>query len=186
MVPLTSLWLPVLLSAVLVFVASTIIHTVLGYHRADFRKLPDEEAFRAAVRPLKLAPGDYMVPCAESMKAMSDPAFIAKRVDGPVGVFTLMPAGKPNLAPALLQWFLYCILIAVFAGYVASRALGPGEPYLRVFQMAGTTAFVGFGLGLWHDSIWYKKSWAATMRSTFDGLIYGMLTAGCFGWLWPK
>ena len=186
MVPLTSLWLPILLSAVLVFVASSIIHMVLGYHRSDFKKLPDEEAFRAAVRPLKLPPGDYMVPCAESMKSMSDPAFIAKRVEGPVGIFTLMPPGKPNMGPPLLQWFLYSMLVAVFAGYVASRALGPGARYLDVFQFAGTTAFVTYGLGTWQDSIWYKKSWATTMLKTFDGLVYGMLTAGCFGWLWPK
>ena len=50
MVPLTSLWLPILLSAVVVFAASSIIHMVLPYHRNDFKKLPDEEGFLAALR----------------------------------------------------------------------------------------------------------------------------------------
>jgi len=33
MVPLTSLWAPILLSAVIVFVASSIMHMVLPFHR---------------------------------------------------------------------------------------------------------------------------------------------------------
>ena len=84
------------------------------------------------------------------------------------------------------QWFGYLIVVGVFAGYIAGRALPRGAHYLAVFRFAGCTAFVAYGLALWQNSIWYSRSWATTMRSTIDALIYGLLTAGVFGWLWPR
>jgi hypothetical protein len=86
----------------------------------------------------------------------------------------------------LASWFLYSILVGVFAGYVAGIVLGPGAPYLTVFRTTGTVAFAGYALGLWQNSIWYGKAWSITLKSTFDGLVYALLTAGAFGWLWPE
>lgn len=87
---------------------------------------------------------------------------------------------------SLAQWFGYCIVVGVFAGYVASRALAPGAHYLEVFRFVGTVAFVGYGLALMQNSIWYKRNWGATLKSMFDALVYGLVTAGTFGWLWPS
>ena len=78
------------------------------------------------------------------------------------------------------------MVVSIFAGYVAGAALPPGSPYLSVFRFVGTVAFVGYCLASWQSSIWYKRSWATNLRLTVDGLIYGLLTAGTFGWLWPK
>ena len=36
MVGLAALWLPILLSAVIVFVASSLIHMVSGWHKSDY------------------------------------------------------------------------------------------------------------------------------------------------------
>lgn len=185
MVPVLSLWLPILLSAVFVFVASWIIHTLLGYHRADFRKVPREDEVMDALRPFEIPPGDYGIPYGGSMKAMKDPAFIAKMKAGPVAFVTIIPNGPPTLGSYLFLWFLYCVLISAFAAYVTGHALGPGAPYRAVFRFAGCTAFAGYSLALLQDSIWYKRDWGATLRSVFDGFIYGLLTAGTFGWLWP-
>ena len=66
------------------------------------------------------------------------------------------------------------------------RALGPGAHYLSVFRFAGTVAFAGYSLGLLQNSIWYKRNWGTTARGMIDGLVYGLLTAGVFGWLWPR
>jgi hypothetical protein len=87
---------------------------------------------------------------------------------------------------SLTLWFLYCIVMGVFAAYVSGRALGPGAHYLSVFRFAGCTAFAGYALALWQNSIWYKRAWTTTLKSTFDGLVYALLTAGTFGWLWPR
>jgi len=65
-------------------------------------------------------------------------------------------------------------------------ALGPGEDYLAVFRFTGATAFVGYTLALWQNSIWFKRKWSTNLKNTFDGLIYALFTAGTFGWLWPS
>jgi len=186
MVSLPSLWLPIVLSAVLVFIASFILHMVLTYHVADYRKLPAEDDTMEALRKFSLPPGDYMVPNGGGTAAMKDPAFIAKMNKGPVVLMTVMPNGMPAMGGLLAQWFVYCLVVSVIAAYVASRAVGPGADYLQVFRFAGTTAFVAYSLALWQDSIWYRKSWATTARNNFDGLVYGLLTGGAFGWLWPN
>lgn len=186
MVPLTSLLLPILLAAVIVYVASSLIHMVTPLHKNDVRQLPKEDAVIAALRPMALPPGDYVVPHVGSHANMKNPEFLDKMNKGPVIFMTVVPNGPPSMARSLVQWFLYCILVSLLAGYVAGRALGPGTEYLEVFRFAGTTAFIGYAIALLQNSIWWRKNWGATLRGIFDGLIYGLLTAGVFGWLWPR
>ncbi len=186
MVPVMSLWLPILLSAVIVFVASSVIHMMLAYHRSDYRKLPDEDGVMDALRRAGIPPGDYIFPRPDSPKAMKEPAFREKWSKGPVGLMTVIPSGPPSMGKNLALWFLYCVVVGIFAAYIAGRALAPGAPYLSVFRFAGCTAFIGYSLALWQSSIWYHRSWVTTLKLNMDGLIYGLLTAGVFGWLWPK
>lgn len=185
MVALTSLWLPILVSAVLVFVASSVIHMTLGYHNSDYGKLPREDDVIAALRPMNIPPGDYFLPWAGGAAAMKDPVFQEKWTRGPVATLTVLPAGANFMGAQLAQWFVYAAAVAFFAGYVASRVIPPGGDYLTVFRIVGTTTFMGYTLGLWQMSIWYKRSLATTLKSTFDGLVYACLSAGAFGWLWP-
>jgi len=186
MVSLLSLWIPILLSAVVVFVASSIIHMVLGYHHSDYSRLPDEDKAMEALRKFQISPGDYLVPCAGSMKDMKTPEFQDKWNKGPVIVMTVLKSGPPRMGKSLTLWFIYCLAVGLVAAYVTSRAVGPGLPYLSVFRFAGCTAFVGYTFALWQNTIWYGRSWKTTLKSTFDGLIYALLTAGIFGWLWPS
>jgi hypothetical protein len=186
MVPLASLWLPILLSAVVVFVASSVIHMVLPYHRKDFRKLPDEDRVREALKGFNVTPGDYIFPCPEGPEEMKSPAFREKWSRGPVGLMTIRRSGPPAMGKSLAQWFLYCLVVEIFAAYIAGRALSPGAAYLSVFRFAGATAFVGYALAIWQNTIWYSRAWTTTAKSTFDGLIFALLTGGVFGWLWPK
>jgi len=186
MVPLTSLWIPILLSAVIAFVVSSIIHMVLPYHRSDVGKLQDEDKVMAEMRKFRITPGDYMIPCAGTTKAMGSPEFIDKMKKGPVAFVTVMKSGPPAMGMSLTLWFIYCVVVSVFAAYIAGRALGAGAHYLAVFRFAGCTAFIGYSAALWQNVIWYKRSWKATLKSTFDGLVYALLTAGTFGWLWPS
>ena len=187
MVPVMSLWVPILLSAVIVFVVSSIIHMVLPYHHSDVGKAPAEDEIMDALRKAGVTPGDYMIPsCTGGPRQMKDPAFVEKMKKGPVAVLTVMPSGPPSMGANLVQWFLYCAVVGVFAAYIAGRALAPGTSYLEVFRFAGCTAFVGYALALWQDSIWWKRKWSTSLKNTFDGLVYGLLTAGVFGWLWPR
>jgi hypothetical protein len=186
MVPVLSLWAPVLLAAVLVFLASSVIHMLLPYHRSDFGRLRKEDELLDALRRFDLAPGDYMAPHAASAAAMKDPAYLEKRKRGPVFLMTVIQPGPPEMGTALLLWFIYSIVVGIFAAYIAGRALGPEANYLEVFRFAGAAAFMGYAMALVQNSIWFKRNWGTTLKSVFDGLIYALLTAGAFGWLWPR
>ena len=186
MVSIASLWLPILLSAVIVFLASWMIHMFLPYHRTDFGKLPAEDQVMEALRKFNIPPGDYMMPRPAGPEGMRSPEFLDKMKKGPVIVMTVIKSGPPAMGANLAQWFLYCVIVGGIAAYVAGRALQPGDPYLKVFRFAGCTAFVGYAVALWQDSIWYKRAWSTTIKNTIDGLIYGLLTGGTFGWLWPR
>jgi len=186
MVPLISLWMPIVLSAVIVFVASSIIHMVLPYHRSDLRRLAKEDEVMEALRRFDIPPGDYGMPLAGSMKDMRKPEFIEKMKAGPVVFMTVVPSGPPSMGLSLVLWFFYSIVVSVFGAYIAGRALPAGASYLAVFRFAGCTAFAAYSLALLQNSIWYKRNWGTTVKSIFDGLVYALLTAGTFGWLWPR
>jgi hypothetical protein len=186
MVSVISLWLPILLSAVIVFVVSSIIHMLLTYHRNDFGRVPAEGEVMAALRKFNIPPGDYVLPCAGAPKEMSSPEFIEKSTQGPVAFLTVMQSGPPSMGGSLVMWFLYSILVGIFAAYISGRALGPEAHYLAVFRFVGCSAFLAYAMALLQNSIWYKRNWGATMKSMFDGLVYALLTAGTFGWLWPS
>jgi hypothetical protein len=185
MTSLMSLWLPILLSAVFVFVASSIVHMVLPWHRTDYRTVPNEDRVMDALRPFAIPPGDYMIPRPASMEEMRSPAFAEKARQGPVAVMTVMPSGMMSMGRNLALGFLYSVVVSVFAAYIASRALAPAAAYRHVFRFVGATAFIGYSLALWQMSIWYRRAWSTTIKSTIDGLIYAGVTAGTFGWLWP-
>jgi hypothetical protein len=162
------------------------MHMVLTYHRADYQKLPDEDKVLAALRPLRIPPGDYMFPHATSMAAMKDPAFMEKLNAGPCAFMTVRPTGAPSMGGSLVLWFLSSVLVSVFAAYIAGHALAAGAPYLSVFRFTGTVAFAGYALAHLQESIWMSRNWGTTIRHVVDGLVYALLTAGAFGWLWPE
>jgi len=186
MIELSALWLPIVLGAVFVFVASSIIHMGPFWHKNDFPPLPDEQKARAAIGSLGVPPGDYMLPRCNTMAEMRSPEFMQKMAEGPVWLITVRPNGMTGMGKPLLQWFLYIVVIAVFSGYIAAISLAAGTHYLTVFRVVGTAAFMAFSLGLLHDSIWYARKWSTTIKLMFDGLIYALVLAGTFGWLWPK
>ena len=185
-IPITTLWLPILLSAVLVFVMSSIIHMFLGYHANDYRQVPDEDGVMQALRRFEIPPGDYMIPYSGSADAMKSEAFREKIEKGPIATMTVMhPRIYGNMGSQFVQWFAYSLLVGIIAAYVAGRTLPPSADYLSVFRLTGTVAFASYAMALMPQSIWYQKSWSATLKGMFDGLVYAALTAGAFGWLWP-
>jgi hypothetical protein len=187
MVAAWSLWLPIIVSAVFVYLASTLIHMFTPWHRSDMSKLPQEDGVMDALRPFNIPPGDYGMPYGGSMAAMRDPSFIAKMKAGPVGIMTFFPSGPPQMGSSLVLWFLYTIVVGIFTAYVTGHVFGAGPGlYRAVFRIAGCTSFACYAMALPPFSIWYRRSWVTTVKSMLDGLLYGLLTAGTFGWLWPQ
>jgi hypothetical protein len=186
MVDLMSLWLPILLSAVAVFAASSIIHMVLPYHRTDYKKLPGEDKVLETMRNEGVVPGNYHFPWAASHKELGSAEMMDKFKKGPVGIINVIPNGPPAMGKYLVMWFVFCLVISIFAAYVAGRSLTAQAEYLAVFRLAGTVAFLGYSAAQVSDSIWKGQAWSTTIKAVLDGLIYGLLTAGFFGWLWPR
>ena len=186
MVSIVALWMPIVVSGVLVFFVSSFIHMVLPYHKTDFRRLPDEDAVFNALKDANIPPGDYVLPFAGSTDAMKSEEYRGKVERGPVAFMTVVhPSAVFNMAPSLVQWFAYSLLVGVFAAYLGGRMLAPGADYIEVFRLTGTVAFACYAVALMQRSIWYKQRWSTTLKSMFDGLVYAMTTAGVFGWLWP-
>jgi len=185
-IALHTLWLPILLSSVIVFIASSVIHMAPLWHKSDFPKMPNEAQVLDALRPLAIPPGDYFIPRASGMDEMRTPEFKEKMARGPVAVFTVMANGPISMNRSLLQWFVFLLVVGVFVAYIAGHSLPAGTPYLRVFKSVAVTTFAAYSLALAELSIWYRRSWTMTLKSALDGVIYGLLTAGVFGWLWPR
>jgi len=185
MTGIVSLWLPILLSAVLVFVASSIIHMASPWHKNDYPRLPNEDAFRGAVGPLDLPEGDYMVPRPQSREDLRSAEFLEKLRQGPNVIMTVLPRDMMSMTRNLWMWFVYLLVVGVFTAYVTGRALPPGADHMKVLQLASTVAFISYSLALWQLSIWYRRAWNITVKATVDALIYGLLSAAIFAWLWP-
>ncbi len=186
MISLLDLWMPIVASAVAVFVVSSLVHMVLKWHASDYKGLPNEDEVRDALRRGSLTPAMYHFPHCKDMKEMGSPEMLAKYKEGPVGFVVITPSGAPNMGKYLSVWFLYCLLVGVFVAYLTGHTVASGTPYLAVFRVAGTAAFMTYGLSALVDSIWKGQRWSSTLKHVLDGLLYGLVTAGCFGWLWPR
>lgn len=186
MVSLTQLWMPVLLSAVGVFVVSSLIHMVFKWHKGDFLRLPNEDALRTLFKGAEVPPGMYVVPHCADMKQMGSPAMKAKYAEGPVGMLLLRAKGPIDMRASLGQWFLLSVGVACAAAYLASRTLAPGTHYLQVFRLVAIATFLAYGTGSIIAGIWMGQPWRAVVKDLVDAILYAIVSGGAFGWLWPK
>ena len=182
--PFGSLWLPVVVSAVAVWLVSAVLHMALKYHRADYRKFSNEDAVSQALRPAGAAPGVYFLPYCE-MSEMKDPAVIKKYEEGPVAMITVMPSGAPNMAKPLGLWFALCLLVSFVTSYVARHSLDPGAAGMEVLRLTGTVAFIAYAFGYFHDSIWKAIPWSNSLRGILDAAVYAVVTGLVFRFFWP-
>jgi hypothetical protein len=185
MVTLVDLWLPIVVSAVAVFAVSSLIHMFIKWHAADYRGLPNEDAVRDVLRKASLRPGSYFFPYCQ-MKEMAAPEMVKKFVEGPVGYVVIRPSGPPSMGKYLAAWFAYCVLVSILLGYLAAQSMARDAASFEVFRVVGTAAFLVYGISQLLDAIWKGQRLSATWKYVLDGLIYALVTAGSFGWLWPR
>ena len=180
MTSLAALWLPILLSSVFVFIVSAINHMLLPTHRSDFKKLPEEDKIRDAVRGTP--PGQYMFPNAESMKDMQSPEMLEKLEVGPVGVMMIRPDGMWSMGPALLKWFVFTLVIGTLCAYLTGHGHAAGA---AVFGFVFPVAVLGYAFAQVHEWMWKGLPGCVMVKFIIDGLVYALVTAGTFAWLWP-
>lgn len=186
MVTLAALWMPIVVSAVFVFIASAVLHSIPVWHKKDMTALPDEDSIMDAMRNAGVQPGEYRFPYGATVADMETPAFQQKMKLGPVGNVTIRPSGETGMGKLLGQYFVYALVISLFSGYLTAATHSSDAPYLEVFRVSGTVAFCCHAVAHWQNWIWWGRGTRITIMSTIDGLIFALLTGGTFGWLWPR
>jgi hypothetical protein len=186
MVSFAQVIFPILASAVLVFIASSLIHTVIKYHKAEYRPLPNEDDVRAVVRAGGAGPGQYIIPYCSDPKQMQSEAMKQKLTEGPVGALIVRANGPISMGPMLGSWFALNLFVAAIAGYLACSTLPAGTSFLAVCRLVGGVTFLAYGVGSVSNAIWWGKPWSATFKELIDAFIYGLLSALAFGYLWPR
>jgi len=176
-----TLWQPILVSAVLSFIAGSVIWMAMPWHKKDWSKVSNQESARQALSGL--APGQYNLPHCPDMKALEDPDMQQKFKEGPLAFITIVPSGLPVMGPKLALMFAYNLLVAVVCAYFVSRTAAPDADYLAIFRISGAVAFIAYGMAFIQDSIWFGRPWSSTAKTFLDALIYSLLTGGAFGWL---
>lgn len=176
-----TLWQPVLLSAIATFIAGAVIWMAMPWHKTDWSPVEDEERVREALR--STGPGMYSIPHVADHAQLEDPDVKRKLDEGPTAFITVLPTGASQMGGKLLLMFVYNLLVAIACAYIVSRTLSPGADYLSVFRIAGTVAFIAYGIAYLQESIWFGRRWAMTGKNLLDALIYAVLTGGIFGWL---
>ena len=180
------LWMPVLVTAVGVFVASSLIHMVFKWHNSDYKKLANEDEVMAALRAGSAGRGLYVMPHCMDMKQMQDEAMQKKYRDGPVGFITLVRCvGTPNMAPQLIKWFVYTLAVAAIAGHIAVHTYGLNADPHRAAHLVGLISFLTYAGGSVQAGIWMGKPWISVVKELLDSFIYGTVSALIFMWLWP-
>jgi hypothetical protein len=184
---LTQLWLPILLAAVFVFLVSSIFHMAIPIHKNDHRKMPGEDEILALMREKGVGPAQYMFPNAESMKEMATPEMKKKWEQGPIGILRVMTPGDFNMGKNLGLWYLYCAVVGLFAAFAAWHGVGgASDEYVPVFRLVATVAIAAYSVASVVDSIWKGQAWSITAKFVLEGVVYGLVTAGTFAWLWPN
>lgn len=183
---LMQLWLPILASAIGVFVASSLIHMVFKWHNSDYRKLSNEDEVRAAIRAGAPAPGLYTLPNCTDMSEMQSEAMMVKFHEGPIAFLTVKQNGPPSMGGALLGWFLLNLAIAAITAAIISHVYGMQVDAARAACLAGIIAFLSYGVGSISNGIWMAKPWATVAKDLLDAAIYGGVSAAAFGLLWPS
>jgi hypothetical protein len=185
-VTLSAIWLPIVLSAVTVFFASFLAWTVMPHHKADWSGIPGQEDIQKLMRTHNVQPGQYAIPYAPDPKDLDDPQVKKGFEDGPVGFLYVQESGVPGMGGRIAAMFFFQLIVSLTVGYLASRTLAADTHYMQVFRVTGTIAFLAYGAASVQDMIWFAHSRSQTAKVLVDALVYGLLTAGFFGWLWPN
>ncbi|CAN5720458.1 hypothetical protein BH23GEM9_BH23GEM9_12560 [soil metagenome] len=185
MVTLASLWLPILLSTIAVFVLSALVWTVLHIHDSEWPPLPAEDRVTQALKEANVAPGQYYFPAA-AKNAAKDPAAAEFVRTNPGGYVYVSSENAKQMGRSIGLAVVFNFAVTIVVAYLASRTVAPGAHYLEVFRVVGTAGWLAYGAAHFPYAIWFSHSWAAAWKQLVEAFVYALVMAGIFGWLWPS
>jgi len=183
---LLQLWLPIVVGTGLAWIASGLIHVLIKYHNSDYQPLSNETEVMSAVRSGSPNLGIHTFPYCSDMAEMGNADVQEKFNRGPVGMLTVLPNGMPKMGKLMAQQITFFLLGCILIAYSAPLALEPVAEYFVVFRFVSTVGFLTFGWAVIPYSIWFGHQWTTTAKYLLDALIYGLIVAGSFAWLWPS
>lgn len=183
---LLALWLPILLSAVVVFVISCLVHMVLKWHASDYNGFANENDVRAAINAGKPTSGRYVIPFCKDMKEMGSADMQQKYREGPVGHIMLGATGMPSIGKFMSQWFVWVLVVSTVSAYLAARLCGLDHSHAHIAaKLVGAVTFIAHGFGTVTESIWGLRPWSSSIKYLLDAALYGLGAGLVILWLWP-
>lgn len=186
---LLALWLPILLSAVGVWIVAAIVWMALPHHKRDFIAIPHtdgggEEAFMEAVRTLGIKPGNYVFPDFRGREAMKSQRVQKALSEGPVGHLSLWPTPL-TMGGKMIGTFVVYLMVSILVAYLASITLPKPAAFARVFQVVGTAGILAYSFSFIPNAIWFGSYRRTIIASIIDGIVFGLITGAIFAWRWP-
>lgn len=181
---LATLWLPILLSSIAVFVGSFLAWVVIGHHTPDWSEIPDEGEVVDFIRAQGLRPGQYMFPMARTKEALADGSKQQRMTSGPWGTLNVW-SRQVNMSRNLLQTFAFYLVTSFFIGYLASLALDAGASFSKVSQVTGTAGILAYAFGHVPNAIWFGTHRRPMLMDVIDGVCFGLITGLTFATFWP-
>ncbi len=194
---LTHLWLPIVASAGAVWIASCLAWMVVGHHKGDWKEIPNEGEFIAAVQRMGIPAGSYGFPEFRKCEGLTKEQKKAKWEDmqkGPMGLLRVW--GPISMGKNMVLTLLVYLVASALVGYIGWNALGhadsvagslAGRPaFAKVMQVLGTAGVLAYSFASLPNDIWFQKSRREVVTHLVDGVVFGLITGAVFAWLWPK
>ncbi len=181
---LIPLWLPILVSAVIVWILSAIVWMALPHHKRDFIALPDEDGFMEHLRQSGIKPGNYVFPDFRDPKAMKSEKIQKALEGGPVGHLSVWRTPL-TMGDKMIATFVVYLVVSTLIAYLTRVALPGAAPFAKVFQVAGTAGILAYSFSFIPNAVWFGSYKRTIVAHIVDGIFYGLITGVLFAWLWP-
>jgi hypothetical protein len=180
---LSQLWLPILVSAAAVWMASALAWMALPHHKKDWKGLPDEAAFFRAFDGLNIPQGNYGFPHCGDKSRMKDPEVKRRMEAGQMGILSVF--GKMNMGKNMVITFVVYLAISVFVAYIGAAAVKRGAGFSEAFRVLGTAGVLAYAFGHIPNGVWFGHYPRAILMCVLDGVVYGLITGAVFAAMWP-
>ncbi|MCC6425806.1 MAG: hypothetical protein IT435_03190 [Phycisphaerales bacterium] len=179
-----ALWLPILVSAVAVWIASAIVWMAMPHHKKDYIELPDEKGFTAFLKSQNIPAGVYGFPDCKTPEKRNSPEMKEAWQHGPMGMLYVWKTPM-SMGGKMFATFLVFLCASAGIGYLASIAITGSPEGMHVFRIVATAGTLTYCFSFIPNMIWFGAYRRTIVANIVDGIAYGVITGLVFMWMWP-